>query len=105
MNTWIAAKDLIKHHYLRKMAFYSELNLEDITDKNYDHAQKVWELFEIKNLGEYHELHVQCYTLLVANVLENFKDKCIEIYELDPAHGFFCLYLNWQGKLAQKRLE
>ena len=31
-----------------KIAFYIELNLEDITDKDYVHAQKVWELFEIK---------------------------------------------------------
>ena len=43
-----------------KTAFYSELNLEDITDKDYVHAQKVWEVFEINNFGEYHDLHVQC---------------------------------------------
>ena len=30
-----------------KKAFYSELNLEDI-DKDYEHAQKVWEVFGIK---------------------------------------------------------
>ena len=36
-----------------KKAFYSELNLEDATDKDIEHAQKVWEVFEIKNLGEY----------------------------------------------------
>ena len=25
-------------------------------------------------------------TLLLAHIFENFRDKCIEIYELDPAH-------------------
>ena len=44
-------------------AFYSELNLEDITDKDYDHALNVWDVFEIGNLGEYHNLYVQCDTL------------------------------------------
>ena len=34
-----------------KEAYYSELNLEDITDKDYQHAQKVWDVFEIKNLS------------------------------------------------------
>ena len=34
-----------------KESFYSELNLEDISDKEYLRAQKVWDGFEIKNLG------------------------------------------------------
>ena len=69
-----------------KKAFYGELNLEDITDKNYEHTQKVWEVFGIKNLGDYHDLYVQSDTLLLADVFENFRDKCIEICELYPAH-------------------
>ena len=48
-----------------KKAFYSELNLEDITDKDFEHAQKVQEVFEIKNLGECHDLYVQSDTLLL----------------------------------------
>ena len=67
-------------------AFYSKLNKEKITDKDYAHTQKVWELFEIKNRGEFHDLYVQCDTLLLADVFENFIDKCIKIYELDHAH-------------------
>ena len=39
-----------------KETFYIELNLENITDKDYEHIKKVWEVFEIKNLGEYHDL-------------------------------------------------
>ena len=66
-----------------KEAFYSNLNLEDISDEDYAHAQKVWDVFEINNLGEYHDLYVQSDTLLLADVFENFRDKCIEIYGLD----------------------
>ena len=70
-----------------KEAFYSELNLENITDKDYyEHVKKVWEAFEINNLGEYHDLYVQCDTFLLADVFENFRNTCIEIYKLDPAH-------------------
>ena len=42
-----------------KKAFHSNLNLEDIRDEDYAHAQKVWEVFEIKGLGEYHNLYAQ----------------------------------------------
>ena len=88
-----------------KKAFYSELNLEDITDKDYEHAQKVWEVFEIKNLGEYHDLYVQSNTLLLADVFENFRDKCIEIYELDPAHFLSAPGLAWQACLKKAAIE
>ena len=68
-----------------KTAFSSKLNLEDITDKDYVHSQKVWKVFGINNLGEYHDLYVQCDTLLLADVFEKFRDTCIEIYGLDSS--------------------
>ena len=42
---------------------YSHLNIEDITDADYVHAKGVCKDFEIKNVGEYHDLYVQSYTL------------------------------------------
>ena len=60
-----------------KKAFYSELYLEDITSEDYTHAQKVFEELKLKNLGDYHDLYVQSDTLLLANVFENFRNKCI----------------------------
>ena len=83
---------------LLKQACYNKLNLEDITDKDYEHAQKVWGVFEIKNQGEKHDLYVLSDTLLLADVFENFRDKCIEIYGLGPAH--FCQHQDQHGKLA-----
>ena len=57
-----------------KEAFYSNLNLEDISDEDYAHAQKVWDVFKINNLGEYHDLYVQSDTLLLPDVYENFRN-------------------------------
>ena len=88
-----------------KEAFYSELNLEDITDEDYEHAQKVWKVFGIKNLGEYHDLYVQSDTLLIADIFENFRDKCIEIYELDPAHFLFAPGLARQACLKKTNVK
>ena len=80
-----------------KKSFYSELNLEDISDKDYLHAQKVWEEFEIRNFGEYHDLYVQTDTLLLADVYEKFTDKCIEIYGLDPSYFLSASRLSCQA--------
>ena len=66
-------------------AFYSKLYLEDITDEDYAHAQKVFKVFKLKNLGDYHDLYLQSDTLLLVDVFENFRNKCIKLYELDPA--------------------
>ena len=61
-----------------KKAFYSEFRLKDITDKEYTHAQKVFDELKLKNLGDYHDLYVQSDTLLVPDIFENFRNKCIE---------------------------
>ena len=81
--------------------FYSELDLEDITDRDYEHVEKVWEAFKIKYRGKYHDLHVQCDTLLLADVSENFGDKCIKIYGLDLTHFLSVPGLAWQPCLKK----
>ena len=53
-----------------------------------------------KNLGEYHDLYVQSDAALLADVFESFRDKCIEIYELDPAN-----FLSAPGLASQACLK
>ena len=76
-----------------------------ITDEDYVHAQKVWDVFETKNLGEYHDLYVQSDAILHAEVYENFRDKCLEIYRLDPAHFLSAPGLAWQACLKKTGVE
>ena len=74
MDTWERVNEI---SLLDKKSFHNELYLEDITDKSYSHAQIVFEKFNLKNLGDYHDLYVQSDTLLLADVFENFRNKCI----------------------------
>ena len=69
-----------------KKASHSSLRIEHITDVNYRHAKRVFKIFNNKNLGDYHDLHVRSDTLLLADVFENLRNHCLGIYELDPAH-------------------
>ena len=66
--------------------FYSNLNMEDISDIDYRHANSVFKVFKLENLGDYHDLYVQSDTLLLADVFNNFRDMCLKEYGLDPAH-------------------
>ena len=58
--------------------------MESITSVDYRHAKRLYKEFLKNNLGDYHD-HVQSDTFLLADVFENFRNKCIEIYELNPA--------------------
>ena len=86
-----------------KEDFYSKLNLKDVSDEDYAHAQKEWKVVQIKDRGEYHDLYAPRDTLLVADVFENFRDKCIEIYELYPAYFVTVPGLAW--KACSKKTE
>ena len=88
-----------------KESFYSELHKEDITDEDYNHAKKIWEVFTIKSLGEFHDLYVQSDTLLLADVCENFRDRCINTYELDPVHFLSSPRLGWQACLKKTNMK
>ena len=68
-----------------KEEFYSNLNMEDITDADYLHVKRVCKDFEIKKIGEYRDLYLKSDTLLLADVFENFRKMCLKIYHLDPA--------------------
>ena len=64
-----------------KIYFYSELNLEDISDKDYLHAQKVFEKF-CTDIGDYHDLYVQTDTFLFADILKKLETHELKYIEL-----------------------
>ena len=78
--------------------FYSNLNMEDISDIDYRHANN-----EFK--GNYHDLYVQSDTLLLADVFNNSRDTCLKEYELDPAHFLSLPGLTWPACLKKTNIE
>ena len=68
-----------------KEVFYSKLSDAHISDEDYTHAQKVWETFGCKTLGDYSDLYCRTDVLLCADVFETFRRTCQKQYGLDPA--------------------
>ena len=62
--------------------------MEDTADVDYGHAKIDDKELNNKSIGDYHDSYVQSDTLLLTDVFENFRNKCIEIYELALAHFF-----------------
>ena len=78
--------------------------MEGITNADYKHPKWVWEDVEIKNLGEYYDLHVQSNTLLLTDVFESFYNKFIEIYEFDQTHFLSTPGFTWKACLKWSEL-
>ena len=90
-----------------KELFYSNLNMSGVSDKEYEHACKVWNEFKIRNMGEYHDLYLKTDVILLANVFESFRSVCMKNYGLEPAHFYTAPGLAWKACLKKTgiRLE
>ena len=61
-----------------KEEFYGNLNLEDITGADYMPRKIVCKDFNMRNVGEYHDLYLKSDTLLLAEVFQNFRKICLK---------------------------
>ena len=87
-----------------KEDFYSHSNMGDITDADHAHAKRACKNFEIKTLGEYHDLYVQSKTLLLADAFENLRNICLKTYRLDSGKFLSDPGLAWQAVLTLFRM-
>ena len=88
-------------------AFYNRLADQSIRREEYEHAMNVWKEFDLKNMGEYHDLYLKTDVLLLADVFEKFRKVCTSYYKLDPAHYYTSPGLAWDAmlKMTGVRLE
>lgn len=88
-----------------KSEFYSKLTESDISDESYSFAQTIWNKFHIGSLGEYSDLYLMTDVLLLADIFENFREKCYDIYSLDPAHYFTAPGLSFDAMLKYTKVK
>jgi hypothetical protein len=88
-----------------KTAFYSNLNKAGISDEDYKHAKTVWDAFDCRTLTDFHVLYNISDVLLLADIFENFRDVCMEHYQLDPAWYYTSPGLAWDACLKMTKVE
>ncbi len=88
-----------------KEAFYSQLTNSHITDKDNEHAQKVWKAFDCKTMRDYHDLYLKTDVLLLADVMTEFRKTCKKAYGLDALHYYTSPGLAWDAMLKYTGIE
>ena len=88
-----------------KEEFYSKLNDENISEEDFYHAIRVWDIFNCKTIRDYHDLYLKSDVLLLADVFENFRKTCLKHYNLDPAHYYTSPGLAWDACLKTTKQE
>ena len=85
--------------------FYSLLTDNNISEDAYSHAKDVWNTFNLKNMGEYHDLYLKTDILLLTDVFENFRKACLANYGLDPLHYITSPGLAWDAMLKMTKIN
>ena len=90
-----------------KNHFHKSLKNKHFSEKDYFHAVKIWNNFEMKNMVDYHDLYLKIDVLLLANVFEKFINRSLEFYKLDPSYYFSSSRLSWDAmlKMIEIKLE
>jgi hypothetical protein len=85
--------------------FSSSLNFSKITIEDYNHAKSVWQKFNCKTMGDYHDLYVLLDTALLGDVFTVFRKKILSIYKLDPCYFYSIPTLAWNSMLKFTDVE
>ena len=84
--------------------WYSRLNDTHVSQKDYEHANEVWETFEMETMRDYHDLYQKTDVLLLADVFERFRGVCQHHYKLDPAWYHTAPGLAWDACLRETKV-
>ncbi|XP_023311299.1 uncharacterized protein LOC111691962 [Anoplophora glabripennis] len=85
--------------------FYNSMTMESLSEEDYCRANKIWNIFNCKTLGEYADIYLKSDVLLLADVFENFRKVCLKQYKLDPCHYLTAPSLSWDAMLHSTGVE
>ena len=83
----------------KKISEDSKISDGHVSIEDYMFCEKIWNKFEMKNMGDYHDHYLKKDVFLLADVFEKFIDTCLKYYELDPCHYFSAPGLSWDAML------
>ena len=88
-----------------KEKFYSDLTMEEISEKDYEHAKIVWDTFKCKNLKEYHMLYLKIDVLLLTDCFLNFRKMIYDNFEIEIGYSHTLPGCAWRSMLKKTNIE
>ena len=76
-----------------------------ISDDQYLHFKNVLNTFNFNTFKDYHNHYLKKDVLLLADVSEDFINKCLKYYGLDPCHYLSSPGLSWDAMLKMTKVE
>ena len=87
--SFFSEMSILEHTQLPARHFFrNDLDDKDIASDDYEHALQVWHVFKCQTFKDYLHLYLLCDVLHLSDVFESFRDKCVDDFQLDPAHYF-----------------
>ena len=68
-----------ERHLPPQESFYSSLTMKNVKEEDYEFAKKMWQMFNINNLGDLHDLYLDTDVVLLADVFENLRKFSLQI--------------------------
>lgn len=88
--------------------YYDEddnLIVEEITDEEYNRALNVYNKMKCNNLGDYHDLYLKSDVLILTDIINTFRKRCLLYYELDPLWYYTLPGLSWDVMLKMTNIK
>ena len=88
-----------------KEKFYSLLTGKKSNDKGYEHVLNVWNKSGVKAMKDYHDLYLKRNVLILADIIEKFRNNSLKNYGLCPNHYLRAPGWDTMPKMKKTKLE
>ena len=102
MNIWIHGKGSKKQNFHHMISFIHRLVIQ-ISEAEYQRGLLVWNHFNIKTLGECHDLYLTLDVLL-SDVMLKFRKTLLFHFGLDPAQFYTTPNYSWYAMLKNTKV-
>ena len=104
--SYFASISILEHTQLPSRDFFrNDLDDKEIMSDDYKHALQVWHVFQCQTFKDYLHLYLLCDVLHLSDVFESFRDKCVDDFQLDPAHYFSGPHFTYDAFLCHSGIQ